>query len=54
MNISGWTLSRDNLMIKVKNLFYKYEKHEAAVISDITMAIKEGEYVAIIGPNGCG
>lgn len=41
-------------MIKVENLLYKYDINEEPVLKNISMVIKEGEYVAIIGPNGCG
>lgn len=41
-------------MIKVENLFYKYEINQGPVLRNINIDIKEGEYVAIIGPNGCG
>ncbi len=41
-------------MIKVENLFYKYDKNQEPVLKDINIEIKKGEYVAIIGPNGCG
>jgi len=41
-------------MIKAENLFYKYDKNQEQVLKDINIEIKQGEYVAIIGPNGCG
>ena len=41
-------------MIKAENLFYKYDKNQEPVLKDINIEIKQGEYVAIIGPNGCG
>ena len=41
-------------MIKMENLLYKYDVKEEPVLRNINMEIKEGEYVAIIGSNGCG
>ena len=41
-------------MIRVEDLLFKYEKGGEAVLKKIYVDIKEGEYVAIIGPNGCG
>jgi len=41
-------------MIKAENLFYKYDRNQEPVLKDINIEIKQGEYVAIIGPNGCG
>jgi len=41
-------------MIKVEDLLYKYDMKEVPVLRDVNMEVKEGEYVAIIGSNGCG
>ncbi|EHQ88205.1 ABC-type cobalt transport system, ATPase component [Desulfosporosinus youngiae DSM 17734] len=41
-------------MIRVHNLTYTYEKGRPPVLKDINLQIGEGEYIAIIGPNGCG
>lgn len=41
-------------MIKVENLQFKYDQKEKLVIKDVSLQINQGEYVAIIGPNGCG
>jgi biotin transport system ATP-binding protein/energy-coupling factor transport system ATP-binding protein len=41
-------------MIKTENLIYKYDKKQETVLKSISTEIKEGDYVAIIGPNGCG
>ena len=39
-------------MIRIENLTCKYDNEEA--ISNINLEIKEGESVALIGPNGGG
>ncbi len=38
--------------IEVKNLSFSY--HDNIILDDITLLIDEGDYVAIIGPNGGG
>jgi len=38
--------------IEVKNLSFTY--HDNVILDDITLTINEGDYVAIIGPNGGG
>lgn len=41
-------------MIKISNLTYAYENHVQAALQSIDLEIGEGEYIALIGPNGCG
>lgn len=41
-------------MIRTENLVYKYEGRDAPALDAINIEIREGEYVALIGPNGCG
>lgn len=45
-----------NDIIKIKNLSKKYydKKQEVLAIENITLAVKEGEFLAIVGPSGCG
>ncbi len=41
-------------MIRVYNLTYTYEKGRSPAVKGLNLEIDEGEYIAIIGPNGCG
>ena len=41
-------------MILVENLSFQYDPANEPVLKDITLRIDDGEYLAFIGPNGCG
>lgn len=41
-------------MIKVRNLTYTYEADRLPVLKNVNLNIEKGEYIAVIGPNGCG
>lgn len=41
-------------MITIENLSYTYKKGLKPVLESISLEIREGEYICIIGPNGCG
>jgi putative ABC transport system ATP-binding protein len=45
-----------NLLIEVKNIKKEYEmgKEKVEAIKDISLKVKEGEFIAIIGPSGSG
>ena len=38
--------------IKVENVSFSYEDNK--VLDDISLSVKEGEFVALLGHNGCG
>jgi len=40
--------------IEVKNLTYFYESGQQPALKDLNLNIAQGEYLALIGPNGCG
>ena len=41
-------------MITIQNLSYSYNGPDTAVLKQLCLEIREGEHVALIGPNGCG
>ncbi len=40
--------------IRIHNLSYRYAADQPAALKEINLTIGGGEYIAIIGPNGCG
>ena len=45
-----------NSILKIKNIHKNYhtKKEEIIAIDNITLDVKEGEYLSIVGPSGCG
>lgn len=41
-------------MIRIQNLTFAYETDQPPVLQALNLLINEGEYIALIGPNGCG
>lgn len=41
-------------MITFKNVVYQYGEKKPPVLENLDLQIPEGQYVALIGPNGCG
>ncbi|HOT48946.1 MAG TPA: ATP-binding cassette domain-containing protein, partial [Syntrophales bacterium] len=41
-------------MIKAQRLTCRYDAKGAPVLQGIDLEIAEGQYLAVIGPNGCG
>ena len=41
-------------MIEIDNVSYRYEDAKRAALSDVTLNIPKGEFLAIVGHNGSG
>ena len=40
------------IQLQVKGLTYSINSQK--IVNDVTLEIKEGEFVGLVGPNGCG
>jgi len=41
-------------MIRTEKILFQYESTSSPVLRDISLKIEEGEYISIMGANGCG
>jgi ABC-type bacteriocin/lantibiotic exporter with double-glycine peptidase domain len=48
------TLARLSGMIEIVNLTFKYTENSPIIIDNLSLKIKPGQYVAIVGKTGCG
>ncbi len=40
--------------IELNNLYFRYDENSPYIINDLSLKIKSGEYIAIVGKTGCG
>jgi energy-coupling factor transport system ATP-binding protein len=52
-NKENWRFERGN-MIEVKNITYKYDGEGPAAIEGLSLSIRRGEFLAVVGHNGSG
>lgn len=43
-----------DIYINVQNLTFKYDNDERDILKDVSLNVKKGEFVVILGHNGCG
>jgi len=48
------TLPRHSISLDFQDVTFRYEGSDAPALADITLSIRHGEKVAIVGPNGSG
>lgn len=41
-------------MLKINNLCFSYTGNQPYILNDINLTIDDGEYISIVGENGCG
>jgi energy-coupling factor transporter ATPase len=41
-------------VISIKDVYYRYEPEGIDALCGVSLEIREGEHIAVIGPNGCG
>jgi len=46
--------SKEDVLIKLKNIWFRYEKNSADIIKDLSFEVKKGEFFCIVGGNGTG
>src|SRR5882757_5872958 len=46
--------SASDLAIDFRNVSYAYEGEQEEVLSNVSLTVRDGEFVLILGPSGCG
>ena len=41
-------------IIEIENLTYSYPAAETPILKNITLQVEKGDFLAIVGNNGCG
>ena len=50
----GKAVDREDLLLKMENVSFKYFGQKEEVLKDINLSIKKGEKIALVGENGAG
>lgn len=41
-------------IIEIKNVSYRYDDESSEVLHDLSLSVREGEFLCVLGHNGCG
>ena len=53
-NVKKQVLESIHGNIRIDHVSFRYSETSPLVVNDLSLEIKEGEYIAIVGPTGCG
>lgn len=49
-----YAVLQDNIVINLKDVWFKYEKHGVDIIKGLSLEVREGQFYCIVGGNGTG
>ncbi len=52
MRLGGNSMGKE--LVKVENVSFTYDEQDQSVLKDLSLTVKEGEWLAIVGHNGSG
>ena len=44
----------ENQMVRAKDVVFRYSDQGRAALDGVSMGVRRGEFVAVLGANGCG
>lgn len=50
----NFNVLKDNLAIEIKHIDFQYGKREQLILKDMSLSVKKGEWLSIVGRNGTG
>lgn len=50
----GFCVTIMSFILKTNNVFFRYDAYSKYVLQDLCFAVEKGEYVSVVGENGCG
>ena len=43
-----------SFILKTNNVFFRYDSQSKYVLQNLSFTVEKGEYVSVVGENGCG